>query len=387
MLAVCRRLHLQRALRRRPAHRPSGPIGPGRSDGRRLVLSADTPARTACLRWGRGQQRPPSRCGPSPGPRDPPPRVLAGLGAGRRCSCRRRVARGESSATTCVWRPLVAGRRVGAACSRCSGAAPTRLRSSRSPSAPLVVLDASPLRRRRRRAVGLYTMVFVLLLPYALFRWGSGREVVIGLGVHARVGVVSAIAGDFTGVDRGDRRARRSCCFPARSGVAVRYRAGVARSASSSRSSCASASSWPASCTTPSPTTSRPSPSRPRPVACRRRRPIPTPPSRRCAVIEDEASRTLAEMRAMVGVLRDGRGRRPRAAAGRRRPRAARRARRRTGRASRSSSPATSTTSARRSTPRSTASRRSRSPTPLRHARHATRVDGPRRAATTTRCG
>ncbi|MDP9210305.1 MAG: sensor histidine kinase, partial [Actinomycetota bacterium] len=31
--------------------------------------------------------------------------------------------------------------------------------------------------------VGLTTEVYVLLLLYALFRWGSGREAVIGLGI------------------------------------------------------------------------------------------------------------------------------------------------------------------------------------------------------------
>ncbi|HEV2920101.1 MAG TPA: sensor histidine kinase, partial [Actinomycetota bacterium] len=31
--------------------------------------------------------------------------------------------------------------------------------------------------------VGLDTFVYILLFPYALFRWGSGREAVIGLGI------------------------------------------------------------------------------------------------------------------------------------------------------------------------------------------------------------
>ena len=30
---------------------------------------------------------------------------------------------------------------------------------------------------------GLGTMVFLIVFPYALFRWGSGREAVIGLGI------------------------------------------------------------------------------------------------------------------------------------------------------------------------------------------------------------
>ena len=29
-------------------------------------------------------------------------------------------------------------------------------------------------------SIGLYTMAFLLILPYSLFRWGSGREVAIG---------------------------------------------------------------------------------------------------------------------------------------------------------------------------------------------------------------
>jgi len=47
--------------------------------------------------------------------------------------------------------------------------------------------------------LGLYTTACVLLLPYALCRWGSGREVVLGL---AAILVASAIGivGDYTGV-------------------------------------------------------------------------------------------------------------------------------------------------------------------------------------------
>src|SRR4051812_50088777 len=48
------------------------------------------------------------------------------------------------------------------------------------------------------RGVGLDTMVFILVLVYALVRWGSGREIVIGLAVvlvAASVGIVA----DYTG--------------------------------------------------------------------------------------------------------------------------------------------------------------------------------------------
>ena len=68
-------------------------------------------------------------------------------------------------------------------------------------------------------------MVYLLLLPYALFRWGSGREVVIGSADHARphrhLGRWSSTArpGDAVG---GLRRPVLATCAL---GAAVRYRA------------------------------------------------------------------------------------------------------------------------------------------------------------------
>ena len=47
-------------------------------------------------------------------------------------------------------------------------------------------------------SVGLDTMIYVLVLVYALVRWGSGREIVIGLTV-VLVAAVFAIATDYTG--------------------------------------------------------------------------------------------------------------------------------------------------------------------------------------------
>lgn len=44
---------------------------------------------------------------------------------------------------------------------------------------------------------GLYTMAVILLLPYALVRWGSGREIVIGLSLIL-LGFVTGLAADFT---------------------------------------------------------------------------------------------------------------------------------------------------------------------------------------------
>ena len=48
-------------------------------------------------------------------------------------------------------------------------------------------------------AVGLNTTAFVVLLLYSLLRWGSGREVGIGLGFVA-VAAALGIAADFTGI-------------------------------------------------------------------------------------------------------------------------------------------------------------------------------------------
>jgi hypothetical protein len=46
--------------------------------------------------------------------------------------------------------------------------------------------------------VGLDTMIYVLVLVYALVRWGSGREIVIGLAVVLVAAVVGTVA-DYTG--------------------------------------------------------------------------------------------------------------------------------------------------------------------------------------------
>jgi hypothetical protein len=46
--------------------------------------------------------------------------------------------------------------------------------------------------------VGLTTMIYVLVLVYALVRWGSGREIVIGLTVVLVAAVIGTVA-DYTG--------------------------------------------------------------------------------------------------------------------------------------------------------------------------------------------
>lgn len=58
--------------------------------------------------------------------------------------------------------------------------------------APSLALDLTRL-ATGDRAPGLSTMVFVLLIAYALFRWGSGREAVTGLALMLTTATVSVI--------------------------------------------------------------------------------------------------------------------------------------------------------------------------------------------------
>ena len=150
--------------------------------------------------------------------------------------------------------------------------------------------------------VGLNTMIYILVLAYALVRWGSGREIVIGLAVVLIAAVVS-IATDYSGP------AELFGGFgvlvaAAAGGAAFRYRAESRRRAldqirSQERVALArelhdivahhvSAIAVQAQAG--------------RAMAGQR----PEAGLEALAAIEGEASRTLAEMRAMVRVLRDG---------------------------------------------------------------------------------
>src|SRR5437899_3002239 len=63
----------------------------------------------------------------------------------------------------------------------------------------VIVVDLASFAGHTGGSVGLYSMGFLLLLPYALFRWGSGREAVIGSAivlVASGVGIVR----DYTNV-------------------------------------------------------------------------------------------------------------------------------------------------------------------------------------------
>jgi signal transduction histidine kinase len=62
----------------------------------------------------------------------------------------------------------------------------------------VIVLNLATLIDGPAASVGLNTMIYVVLVPYALLRWGSGREVMIGLSVIVVAGVLG-IASAFNG--------------------------------------------------------------------------------------------------------------------------------------------------------------------------------------------
>src|SRR3954463_348901 len=150
--------------------------------------------------------------------------------------------------------------------------------------------------------VGLNTMIYILVLVYALVRWGSGRQIVIGL-VMVAVAAVFSIATDYTGPAElfGGLAVLAAA---AAGGAAFRYRAesrrraldqvrsqervGLARALHDSVAHHLSAITVQAQAG--------------RTLAGMR----PEAALEALAVIEGEATRTLAEMRTMVRVLRDG---------------------------------------------------------------------------------
>lgn len=151
-------------------------------------------------------------------------------------------------------------------------------------------------------SVGLNAMVYLLVLVYALVRWGSGHEIVIGLAVVA-VAAAFAVATDYTApVEVFGGFAVLAAA--AAGGAAFRYRAeswrraadqirgqervGLARELHDMVAHHVSAIAVQAQAG--------------RAMAGQR----PEAALETLAVIEGEASRTLAEMRAMVRVLRDG---------------------------------------------------------------------------------
>lgn len=149
---------------------------------------------------------------------------------------------------------------------------------------------------------GLYTMAFILLLPYALLRWGSGREILIGL-VWILLGFGTGLAADF--VDIGEAIAGFVFAMsPALIGATVRYRS-FARARDRDRAVLQEREQLARELhDTVAHHVSA--------IAIRAQagrtlaRTNPNAPVEALKVIEEEASKTLAEMRAMVGALRRG---------------------------------------------------------------------------------
>lgn len=165
----------------------------------------------------------------------------------------------------------------------------------------VIVLNLATLIELPATSVGLYTMVYVLLVPYALLRWGSGREAIIGLPIVMVAGLLG-IAVDFHGF--GEAAAGFVfLMFPALLGALVRFwttsrtrdieqarlreRAQLARELHDTVAHHVSAMVVRAQAG--------------RVVATSE----PVAAIDALKVIEEEGSRTLAEMRAMVGALRD----------------------------------------------------------------------------------
>ncbi len=165
----------------------------------------------------------------------------------------------------------------------------------------VMVLNVATLIDGPGTSVGLYTMIYVVLVPYTLLRWASGREVIIGLSIIVVAGVLG-IASDYHGF--GEAAAGFAfLMFPAVLGALVRFwttsqqraveqvrlreREQLARELHDTVAHHVSAMVIRAQAG--------------RVVA-------PSDPGaavEALRVVEEEGSRTLAEMRAMVGALRD----------------------------------------------------------------------------------
>ena len=198
-------------------------------------------------------------------------------------------------------------------------------------------------------------MIYVVLFPYALLRWGSGREVIIGLPIIVVAGVLG-IASDYTNLGEAVG-GFVFLMFPAVLGALVRFwttsrtreidqvrlreREQLARELHDTVAHHVSAMVIRAQAG--------------RVVATS----DPGAAIDALRVIEEEGSRTLAEMRTMVGALRDREDADLTPQNGSCRHRAACAQRRRRAPGARAASPATSTSSARRSGQPPTASPRS----------------------------
>jgi signal transduction histidine kinase len=166
--------------------------------------------------------------------------------------------------------------------------------------AAVVVIEVAASLSGAPASDGLYTGVFMLLLPYSLVRWGSGRDMLLGLPLVVVFPWASLVAGNL---DIAESVAGTVfLTFPAAVGAAVRYRTTsreraveqarlkereqLARELHDTVAHHVSAIAIQAQAG--------------RTVAAT----DPSAAIRALDIIDAEASRTLVEMRTMVGVLR-----------------------------------------------------------------------------------
>lgn len=199
-----------------------------------------------------------------------------------------------------IWAPLAFAMTV--------GLAPTLLWRRTHPLAvvaitfgAVAIVDVAAL-ITQSGVVGLYSMAFLIILPYSLFRWGSGREIAIGM-VFVVMVLVLANAADYNGLAESFGGAM-VLLFPAALGATMRYRATsrsrdldqirlhereqLARELHDTVAHHVSAIAIQAQ------------------VGQTLAGSDPEASIRALQIVEEEASRTLAEMRAMVGLLREG---------------------------------------------------------------------------------
>jgi len=165
-----------------------------------------------------------------------------------------------------------------------------------------LLLAAADLVAGAEDPVGLYTNAFVLLLSYSLFRWGSGREMTLGLVVML-VTAAAAIAVDWTGVVDATF-GLVFLLFPAVLGATVRYRESArARELEQMKTSEREQLARELHDTVAHHVSAIAVRAQAGQVVAREH---PDAAVEALEVIEGEASRTLQELRTIVGVLRDG---------------------------------------------------------------------------------
>ena len=119
----------------------------------------------------------------------------------------------------------------------------------------IIVVDTARLVSGGAGTVGLYVMIWILLLPYSLLRWGAGREVGCGLVLIVTTAALG-VAGDWTGVVDAVVGGL-VLLFPALLGRQRAHLEHLAQPRDRPDAAAGARSSWRGSCTTPSPTTSR----------------------------------------------------------------------------------------------------------------------------------